>query len=208
MKDKKITANKSTDTPSDAKAMDGKKVTAGRQKKIQIITELSEKIARAKALVFTNYQGLTHKQLEELKKVLKDLNAELIITKNTLLKIALKSTANRLQTTAVDGSQSAESVLSNPTATLFAYDDAILPLKQLTKSLKMLGLPTIKFGIIDNQVLAGDQLLKLASLPAREVLIAQIVFGLKSPIFGLHRALNFNLQKLVITLSAIRQKKA
>ena len=184
------------------------KISVNRQKKEQTVAKLSEKIAKAKGIVFTNYQGLTHKQLEELKKALRDLNAELVVTKNTLLKIALKkSTAFGLQTTAVDGSQNAKSMLSNPTAALFVYDDVIMPLKQLTKSLKMLGLPTIKFGILDNQVLAGEQLLKLASLPSREVLLAQVVSGLKSPIFGLHRALSWNLQRLVFTLRAIETKK-
>ena len=197
MEDKKITANKPTNI----------KVTAGRQKKIQIISELSEKIAKAKALVFTNYQGLTHKQLEGLKKALKALGAELVVTKNTLLKLALKTTDYRLETRAVDGSQSAESMLSNPTATLFIYDDAIAPLKQIAKTLKLLGLPTIKFGILDNQALTGDQLLKLAMLPSREVLLVQVVSGLKSPIFALHRALSWNLNKLVMTLKAIEAKK-
>ena len=209
------------------------KISTTRQKKEQIVVKLSEKIARAKALVFTNYQGLTHRQLEELKKVLKDLNAELVITKNTLLKLSLeksnvpglakRSGAGKSQISKVD------SALQNPTATLFVYDDVIAPLKQIAKTLRLLGLPasparfaepassrgesrraggpTIKFGILDNQTLTGDQLLKLAMLPSAEVLLAQVVSGLKSPIFGLHRALSWNLQKLVMTLSAIQQKK-
>ncbi len=186
--------------------MEDKKISKSRQKKQEIVAKLSEKIARAKALVFTNYQGLTHKQLEELKKVLRDLNAELIVTKNTLLKIALNSTSNRLPT-AIDVNKSAESMLSNPTAALFVYDDVIAPLKQIAKTLKLLGLPTIKFGIIDNQALTGDQLLKMASLPQKEVLLAQVIGGLKSPIFGLHRALSWNLNKLVMTLKSIEAKK-
>lgn len=188
--------------------MDEKKISTNRAKKEQTVVKLTEKIGRAKALVFTNYQGMTHKQLEELKRVLRQANAELTVTKNTLLKLALeKSTVFRLQTTAVDGSQSAESILSNPTATIFVYDDVIAPLKQIAKTIKSLGLPAIKFGIIDNQALTGDQVLKLASLPSREVLLAQIVGGLKSPIFGLHRALLWNINKLVFTLKAIEDKK-
>ena len=100
-----------------------------------------------------------------------------------------------------------DSALQNPTAALFVYDDVIAPLKQIAKTLKLLGLPTIKFGILDNQALTSDQLLKLAMLPSRAVLLAQVVSGLKSPIFGLHRALSWNFQKLVMTLSAIQQKK-
>lgn len=176
--------------------MDEKKISKSRQEKEQIVAKLSEKIARAKALVFTNYRGLTHKQLEQLKKSLKALNAELVVTKNTLLKIALKNLKFKIQDDLV-----------NPTAALFVYDDVIAPLKQIAKTLKLLGLPTIKFGILNNQALTGDQLLKLAMLPSREVLLSQVVSGLKSPVFGFHRALSWNLQKLVMTLSAIQQKK-
>lgn len=180
--------------------MDEKKISTNRVKKQEIVSKLSEKIARAKALVFTNYQGLTHKQLEELKKKVKTENAELVVTKNTLLKLSLEKSNVKSQMSKVD------SALQNPTATLFAYDDVITPLKQIAKTIKSLGLPSIKFGILDNQLLTGDQLLKLAMLPSREVLLYQVVSGLKSSIFGLHRALNFNLQKLIITLSAIQQK--
>lgn len=199
--------------------MDQKKISPAksgtsknREKKEQLVSKLSEKIGRAKGLVFTNYQGLTHKQLEELKKSLKGANAELVVTKNTLLKLAL--TAHGLQTTAVDGlsagkagSQTAESFLNNPTATIFEYEDVIAPLKHLAKTLKNLGLPTIKFGILDGQALDSEQLLKLSSLPGREVLLAQFVGALKSPIFGLHRALNWNLQKLVMTFEQIKNQK-
>ena len=196
------------------------KILTNRAKKEQIVAKLSEKIAKAKSIVFTNYQGLTHKQLEELKKVLKEFNAELVVTKNTLLKIALENSKFKVQ-----DSDNISSALQNPTAALFAYDDVIAPLKQIAKTLKLLGLPaspaggpassdggqggpTIKFGILDNQALTSGQLLKLAMLPSREVLLAQVVSGLKSPIFGLHRALSWNLNKLVMTLSAIQQKKS
>lgn len=187
--------------------MENNKISTNRQKKEQIIAGLSEKIEKAKSIVFTNYQGMTHKQLENLKKALRALNAEIVVAKNSLLKRALQTTDYRLPTTAVDSSQKAESVLSNPTAALFSYEDVIFPLKQLAKSIKELGLPTIKFGILDNQALTGEQVLKLASLPSRDVLISQVVGGLKSPIFGLHRALSWNIQTLVMTLKSIENSK-
>ncbi|MEK7559397.1 MAG: 50S ribosomal protein L10 [Patescibacteria group bacterium] len=176
------------------------KVSKNRQKKEEIVDKISEKISRAKGLVFTNYQGLTHKQLEELKRALKDANAELVVTKNTLLKLSLNKAGVK-----ADGN---EEGFNNPTATIFAYEDVIAPLKHLAKTLKNLGLPTIKFGILDGQALNSDQLLNLASLPSREVLLAQVVGGLKSPIFGLHRALSWNIQKLVMTLKAVEIKKS
>jgi outer membrane biosynthesis protein TonB len=60
---------------------------------------------------------------------------------------------------------------------------------------------------MENKFLTGEQVLKISTLPSREVLLAQVAAGLKSPLSGLHRALNWNLQKFVMTLAAIAKNK-
>lgn len=176
---------------------DETKIPKSRQKKQQVVAEVVEKIEKAKLMVFANYQGMTHKQIEQLKKGLRSAHAELAVTKNTLLKRALK-----------DKEQPAdEAALQNPTATLFAYEDPILPLKELNKMIKALKMPSIKFGIFEGKLLSADDVVKLSALPTRDVLLAQFVGSLKSPIYGLHRALSWNMQKLVLTLNAIQAKK-
>ena len=179
------------------------KVSKVRQKKEKIVAKLSEKVDKAKAIVFTDYQGLTHVQLEQLKKAVKKTNADYVVTKNTLLQLALKQTQNTKLKTQNDK----DNKLDKPTATLFIYDDIVAPLKELAKIIKSLKLPAIKFGILDGKMLLEKDVLKLSTLPSREVLLAQLVGGLKSPIYGLHRALNWNLQKFIMTLRAISDKK-
>jgi len=173
---------------------DEKKKSQNRQNKEGLVAEISKKVEKANAMVFTNYQGMTHKQLEELKKGLKAANAELVVTKNTLLKIAVGDKAKDLQ-------------LDQPTATLFAYNDPIAPLKELAKSIKALKLPSIKLAIFEGKVITEQDVLKLSTLPSKDVLLAQLVGNLKGPLFGLHRALNWNMQKLVMTLKSVEQKK-
>lgn len=173
--------------------MNNKKTSKNRAKKETIVAELSQKAAKAKAVIFTNYTGMTHVQLEQLKRGLKKLNAELVVAKNSLLSIAIK----------LDKSQ----ILVGATATLFAYDDIVGPIKEIAKIIKTIKMPTIKFGILEGNVLAETDVMRLATIPSREVLIAQFVGGLKSPIYGLHRALNWNMQKLVLTLKAIEKGK-
>lgn len=173
-------------------------ISSNRQKKENIVSRLSDKIKRSKGLVFANYQGLTHKQLEDLKKTLRTVNAEIVVAKNTLLSRALQISNFKFQTPNFEG----------PTSVLFIYDDIILPLKNLAKSIKDFGLPAVKFGILDNQVLDAEHVLKLTTLPPREILLAQAVRGLKSPFYGLHRALNWNIQKLAMIVSVIQQKKS
>ncbi len=174
------------------------KITANRQKKMDIVTKLNEKIASAKAIVFTNYQGLTHKQIERLKKAIKPLKAEFVVAKNSLVLRALNTNKIKLDS---------EKDLQGQTGTLFIYEDIMSPLKELAKIIKELGIPSVKFGIMDGDRISGEQILRLSTLPSREVLLAQLVGGLKSPIFGLHRALSWNINKLVLTLKAVETKK-
>jgi large subunit ribosomal protein L10 len=176
--------------------MDNVRVTnPNRQKKEKIVAELLEKVNRAKGFVFTSYQGLTHKQLEALKKAVKAFDADFVATKN------------RLMLKAMEGKVKVESELKNATATLFLYGDPVMPLKELAKSIKELNLPSIKFGILDGLQMTAEDLIKLSKLPSRETLLTQLVYSLKSPISGFHRALNWNLQKFVMTLKAIEKTK-
>lgn len=177
------------------------KISAGKQKKIETVEKLSEKLSRAKALVFTNYQGLTHRQLEGLKKKIKLLDAEISVTKNTLLKRALEKTG-------ILKSVEDEKALDQPTATMFIFSDFVEPLRQLAKTIKELNLPSIKFGILDNKTVSAEQVLKLASLPPKDVLITQLLGNMKSPISNLVFVLNSNIQRLAMTLKAIEAKKS
>jgi large subunit ribosomal protein L10 len=171
------------------------RTSASRAKKEKIVAELLEKVNRAKGFVFTSYQGLTHKQLEAIKKAVKGFDADFVATKNSLI---LK---------AMEGKTKVEEELKNATATLFLYGDPVMPLKELAKSIKELNLPSIKFGILDGLQMTSEELLKLSTLPSKNTLLTQLVYGLKSPISGLHRALNWNLQKFVMTLKAIEKTK-
>lgn len=175
------------------------KLSSNRLKKEKIVEELLQKVGKAKGIVFTNYQGLTHQQIEGLKKALKKVDAEFVNTKNTLLLIALK---DKMDT------EAEKDKFQNPTATLFIYDDIVGPLKELTKSIKDFKLPSIKFGLLDGIVLSENEIVKISTLPPLDVLRAQLLGNMKGPISGLHRALNWNLQKFVMTLKAIETSKA
>jgi large subunit ribosomal protein L10 len=174
------------------------KVSANRAKKIEIVAKLNEKIASAKAIVFTNYQGLTHKQPEGLKRTIKPLKAEYVVAKNSLVLRALEENKIKVE----DQKQ-----FEGPTGTLLIYEDVVGPLKELAKLVKEFGIPNVKFGIVEDKRLTGEQVMKLSTLPSRETLLTQLVFSLKSPIFGLHRSLSWNIQKLLLTLNAISQAK-
>ncbi len=174
------------------------KISQNRQKKEQLVAELEDKVAKSTGMVFANYQGLTHQQLEGLKKNLKKANAEFIAVKNTLLQIALKGK--------IDADATKE-YFTQPTGAMFIYNDIVDPLKELAKTIKELKMPVIKFGILDGKVVTDQEVTKIASLPPLPVLQAQLLGQMKAPISGLHRALNWNLQSLVMTLNAIKENR-
>lgn len=174
------------------------KVSENRKKKEALVAEYSEKIEKAKGIVFANYQGLTHLQLEAMKKALKKTEAEFVAAKNTLL---LRALDGKVDVT------SEKDKFQQPTGALFIYNDIVAPLKELTKTVKEFSLPAIKFGILEGKVISDKDVVKLSNLAPLPVLRAQLLGQMKAPISGLHRALNWNLQNLVMTLNAIKEKK-
>lgn len=161
-----------------------------RQQKEELVIKLQEKLAKAKAVVFADYKGLTMKQLSDLRNQLRSQNAEFSITKNTLLERALASTK-----------------FEGPTGTLFAYDDQISPIKVLVKALKDATLGKVKSGFLGTDVLDEAKIIQLSTLPSKDELRAKTVGVLVAPLQGILSVLNGNLRNLVYALSEIQKAK-
>lgn len=168
-----------------------------RAQKEQAVVKLQEKLAKAKALVFADYRGLTMKQLSELRNKLREQNAELTVTKNTLLNLALPTTNYQLPTN-----------LEGPTATLFAYDDQITPIKILVKAFKDFAIGKVRVGFLGQEVLDEAKILYLSTLPAKDELRGKIVGVLVAPLQGMISVLSGNLRNLVYALSEIKEKRS
>lgn len=168
-----------------------------RTQKEEQVKSLSEKLSKAKSLVFADYRGLTMKQLSELRDKLRDQDAEFTIAKNTLLKLALP----------VSSFQSPASSLEGPTALLLAYDDEISPIKTLTKLIKDSNIGKVKMGFLGKDLLDEAGILKLALLPSKDELRAKTVGVLVAPLQGMVGVLQANLRNLVYALSEIQESK-
>ncbi|KKQ66061.1 MAG: 50S ribosomal protein L10 [Candidatus Daviesbacteria bacterium GW2011_GWA2_38_24] len=169
-----------------------------REQKEHSVQELTDKLAKSKSVVFTNYKGLTMGQLSGLRKSLKDLQAQLEITKNNLLKIALDS--NKIDV--VD-----QKTLEGPTATLFSFDDEITPIKALTKAFKDYGIGEVKGGLLGTEFIGAGKVQQLATLPSKDQLRGQVVGTLGSPLYGIVGVLQANLRNLVYVVDQIRKQK-
>lgn len=173
------------------------------KKNTELLNETKQRLERAEAVFFVNYQGLTHKQLEEARISFKENDSELSIAKNTLTNIAFKERKN------ID----LEDMLSGPLALLYSFKDPIATAKTLYNFLKKYSAPgenpqQVKFGVFGGKVIDSETVLRLATIPSREVLLGRLAGLLKSPMSSLVYSLNWNIQKLALVLKAIESKKS
>jgi len=170
-------------------------------KNINEVKMLKDKLQQTKALLLADYRGLTVAQVQELKKNLRQHGAELIVTKNRLLKIALKQKKFPSQAELTDA-------LTGPTIVLFCQNDEVGPIKALYEYAKKNELPEIKAGFLGKDFLAKNRVISLAQLPGIEELRAKLVGSLNSPIYGFVSVLSGNLRQLVYVLNAIKNSKS
>jgi large subunit ribosomal protein L10 len=171
--------------------------SSARLVKEETVTRLRERISAAEGLILANFSGLAVQQMEELRRGLRKEGIELTVVKNRLAKRAAEGTeAAKLET-----------FFSGPTAVAFAPSDSVAAAKILADFAKSSAKLEIKGGLLGSQVLASNQVKLLASLPSREVILAQLLAGFKAPLTGLVNVLAGNLRNLVTVLSAIQEQK-
>lgn len=164
-----------------------------------IVEEIKGKIAKAKSVVLTDYIGLTAGQANELRAKMKENNAEVLVAKNTLIKVALKE--QNLS------DPKADEDLNGPTAAIFSFGDPIAPIKALFEFAKKVELPKVKSAFIEGAYNNAQQVEIIKDLPSKEQLLGQVVGGLKSPLSGFVGVLGGVQRKFVYALNAIADKK-
>lgn len=169
-----------------------------RIKNEETVALLKEKLSKAKTVVFTDQSGLSVSQSGQLKDKLRAADAEMLVAKNTLIKIATKETGHEVP----------EEILNGPTSAIFAYGDEIAPIKELAAFAKTNEKPVVKAGFLGKDFLSADRISQLSKLPSKLTLRGQVVGGLYSPLYGIVGVLNANIRNLVYALNAIKESKA
>lgn len=163
------------------------------------VQSLREKISRSKSVVLTDYKGLSVNDINSLRAKILETESDVVVAKNTLLKIALKE--EKLEVEKI------EEDLKGQTMAVFSYNDPVSPVKVISDFAKNLELPRFKAAFIEKVYTSADQLDILSTLPGKEQLIAQMLGGLKSPINGIVNVLSGTQRKFVTALSEISKKK-
>jgi len=162
-----------------------------REKKVQIISNLADNLSRSTIIIATNYQGLLAKQMAELRNALAKAGIEYHVVKNNLVFRAADHV----------GKPQLRDIIEGPVALAFGYDDIVNTAKTLNQYIKSSALPLeIRGGLLGDRILPPEEVVTLASLPTREVLLAKLIGQLQAPIGSLHNVLTSPFQGLLNVL--------
>jgi large subunit ribosomal protein L10 len=166
-----------------------------RTDKEQLVVELKEKIGSAQALYYTDFTGLNVKRMTELRRRLRKANVEYVVIKNTL---ALR---------AVNESGLVGGRLRGPTGLVMAKD-AVGAAKILSDFAKENDQrPAVKGGMLDGASIDAAQVKRLAAMPSREQMLADLGAGLQAPLSAMLGAMNGLLMNFAGALDALKTQR-
>ena len=172
-----------------------------RESKEQAVAQLSTDLGRIKLAVMTDYRGLSVPEIEELRGILRDEGISYRVTKNTLLRLATKSTPalKNIDQTAFTG----------PMALALGYDDEVAAARVIFQYAKKHDALEIVGGITaDGTLLSAAEVKALATLPTREQLLGQVVGTIAAPLTGFVGVMSGNVRSIINVLNALSEAKA
>ena len=162
-----------------------------------IVEEIKEKLSKAKSVTFVDYNALTVEEDTQMRREFKKNGAEYKVYKNKLLLLALGEL----------GINGAEKYLHGTTAVAFSYDDEVGGAKVTCQTAEKTQKLTVKFGVLNGNLVESKDIEALAKLPNKEVLVAKLLGTLNGPISALARVLIAPVQGLAIALNAVAEQK-
>jgi large subunit ribosomal protein L10 len=169
-----------------------------RNRKETFVSDMNGRLKKAQGTFLVDYQGLNMAAMDKIRGELRKVDAEFQVVKNRLLKLACQDT----------DSKAIEAHFVGPCAIAITYNDVVSPAKvliDLTREIKTLG---IKAGQISGRAMDFDDIKKLASLPGREQLLAQVLSAMQAVPTSMVRVLSGIVLKMLYVLKAIEEQKA
>jgi large subunit ribosomal protein L10 len=168
-----------------------------REQKAAVIDEIAVQIQESEAIFAVDYRGISVAQIADLRGKLRDSDATLRVVKNTLTERAADSA----------GADALKPLLTGPTALTFVRGDAASAAKAVADFTRATTLLPFKGGVMNGQALTPEQVVSIARLPSRDILNAQLVNIVASPLTGLVTSLSNLISGLARQLSQIAEQK-
>jgi len=169
-----------------------------KQNKQQVVAEMHEKLAKAKAVFLADFRGMTVEKATTLRNDLRGAEVEYKVVKNTLLELASVETEAAMLAPHFKG----------PTAVALTYSDPVAAAKVLAKYAKdQQAAFVLKGGVLSGKIITAAEIQALSELPSREVLIAKMLGSMNAPATNFVGVLAAIPGSFVRALDAIRQQK-
>ena len=147
-----------------------------REKKAQIIDKLQEEFSNCSIGILTDYRGLSTAEITTLRRRLQETGSKYQVIKNTLARFAARRADRDDLVSSFEG----------PVAIAFGYGSLTEPARVLADYIRTSGASvSIKGGFVAGRLLTSEDVVSLSVLPSREVLLARVVSGMKSPFWSL-----------------------
>ena len=166
-----------------------------REKKEQIVDDIREKASKRTVVYFVNYKGMKARHIEDLRSDLKEEDANIMVVKKTLAKIAFEKEGIDFDPQELDGEL----------AFVFGFGDIVSPAKVVSNfskdySIEILG------ALLEEDVLKAEKVEELADLPTKEQLRGQLVSTIAAPLTGFVGVLEGNIKGLLTVLKKQSEK--
>lgn len=168
-----------------------------REEKGQSIAALRERFSEAKAVIFTDYKGLTVADLSELRRLLRGGNVDYLVVKNTLARIASQDTPVSV----------AKNSFKGPMAIAISSDDPVMAAKKVLEFSKKNDKLKLSGGVIEGKFCSVNEVRAIASLPPREVLLSMIAGALQAPASKMAGAFSATVRSFANALNSLKTKK-
>lgn len=169
-----------------------------RTDKESFVSDLRERLQKAPVVYLTDFTGLDVKSITKLRRSLRESGAEYMVVKNRLARLAFGDT--ELPNIFED--------MTGPTGVVLGYEDVVSPAKALTEFAKEHdSKPAFKLGILENKVLQPEQIDRIAKLPPKDQLLAELAGAMSAPMAMLATAMEGKLQEMAGLIDALREKR-
>jgi large subunit ribosomal protein L10 len=169
-----------------------------RPEKAEIVKDLQQRVEGCRISILTDFAGLTVEDMTRLRRQLKEVQGELKVVKNTLLRRATAGESPLAPLTRE---------LAGPNALTLGYADPVAVTKVLIKFAQDKPQLKIKAGLLAGALLSAKDLEALSKLPPREVLLAQLLGVLQGVPTALVTVLSGVMRHLLYALNAIKEQK-
>jgi large subunit ribosomal protein L10 len=169
-----------------------------RNEKEAVIAEVAQLLTSTENVYVSDYRGLTVAQLSELRAKLRESGARFTVVKNSLGGIA----AERADRGGI------KEMLSGPTAVTFCGEDLVGAAKALVEFARAHPQLEVRGGLLESSVIDASGVKALASLPTRNVLVAQVVGTMAAPLTGLVTVLQGTISGFVRALNQVAEQRS